>query len=222
MILASTLGREQNTLWREHRWKYHLIVLNPLSRWALQTVTRWGSPAFAGHWTTVNMQNWLFTLKRIFYVPTRVCGEIKFLFHESWGFVSSNVSKENCRVDYWFIGICLVETSVLIRDSDFLIFRLFRERYSNVGQDILKFLPWPVRAGRVEPRGEVVEADVASGAFLGSLPGLFSLGFHPLFFTSPLPPPHSPSKPRPFSVLFGEEPISGFRLGCECLGVANG
>ena len=43
MILASTLGWEQNTFWREHQWKCHLIVLNPLSRGAPQTVPKWGS-----------------------------------------------------------------------------------------------------------------------------------------------------------------------------------
>lgn len=137
-----------------------------------------------------------------FLLPHTRMGWHQIHFPRKLELMSSKFSKENCQVDYWFIGICLVKTSVLIRDSEFLIFRLFQERYSNMGQRHFNFYCDLFMQKEWNHRGGVMEACFPRF----SLPTFLQL--------PPAPLSPSPSKPRPFSVLFGEELIRWFRLGC--------
>lgn len=164
-----------------------------------------------------NRQHWLCTLQWILGFPTLVHGEIKFILHSSWRLRRSKVSKEKCQVYYWFIGICLVKISVWIRDYDFLISRLLRERLSNVGQVILRILLWIFHRGRVGPREKLWRQ-------MRFLMPNFQTSFSRLsllLFYCPTPPCNPPAKPRPFSVLSGEELRSWFILGYQWLRLAN-
>ena len=82
MILASTLGREQNTLTGTSveippDCLKSSFKMSPTNHDQMRVTS-----ASRGHYRAANMQNQLFTIKLSFGFPTLRCGEIKLILHD--------------------------------------------------------------------------------------------------------------------------------------------